>query len=63
MGQNISINRINFETIQKFIKNKNINDYLLINTLAYDNQECLIQETTSANNEVNIINNCLKTKK
>jgi len=65
MGQNISINRINFENIQKLIKNKNTNtnDYLLINTLANDNQECLILNTISANNEVEIINNYLKSNK
>ena len=63
MGQNISINRINFENIQKFIKNKNINNWLLINTLDSNDQECLILETTSANNEVDIINDCLKNKK
>lgn len=63
MGQNISINRINFENIQKFIKNKNINNYLLINTLDSNDQECLILETTTANNEVDIINDCLKNKK
>jgi len=60
MGQNISINRINYENIQKFIKNKDNNNLILINTLEATNQECLIYKTVNVNDEINIINDYLK---
>jgi len=60
MGQNISINRINYENIQKFIKNKDNNNLILINTLETTNQECLIYKTVNVNDEINIINDYLK---
>jgi hypothetical protein len=60
MGQNISINRINYENIQKFIKNKDNNNLILINTLETTNQECLIYKTVNVNDEINIINSYLK---
>ena len=60
MGQNISINRINYENIQKFIKNKDNNNLILINTLETTNQECLIYKTVNINDEINIINGYLK---
>ncbi len=62
MGQNISINRINYENIQKFIKNKDNNNLILINTLEATNQECLIYKTVNVNDEINIINDYLKKK-
>ena len=60
MGQNISINRINYENIQKFIKNKDNNNLILINTLETTNQECLIYKTVNINDEINKINGYLK---
>ena len=52
MGNTLSINKINFEDVQEAI-NK---DYILINTLNIDNQNCLINKTLSADNEVSTIN-------
>tara|TARA_Y100000768_G_scaffold388191_2_gene382696 strand:+ start:4329 stop:4742 length:414 start_codon:yes stop_codon:yes gene_type:complete len=61
MGQNISINRINYENIQRFIKNQdNNNNLILINTLETTNQDCLIYKTVNINDEINIINGYLK---
>jgi len=59
MGQNISINRINYENIQRFIKNHDNNNLILINTLEKTNQECLIYKTVNVNDEINIINDYL----
>jgi len=55
------LKKVNFEDIQECIKNKQ--KYLLINTLKKTEQSCLIQSTTSIENEVNIINECLKKHK
>jgi rhodanese-related sulfurtransferase len=55
------LKKVNFEDIQECIKNKQ--KYLLINTLKKTEQSCLIQSTTSIQNEVNIINKCLKKHK
>tara|TARA_Y100000389_G_C17464944_1_gene524697 strand:- start:202 stop:612 length:411 start_codon:yes stop_codon:yes gene_type:complete len=59
MGQNVSINRTNYENIQRFIKNKDNNNLILINTLETTNQECLIYKTVNVNDEINIINDYL----
>ena len=55
------IKKVNFEDIQECIKNKQ--KYLLINTLKKTEQKCLIQNTTSIENEEKIINECLKKQK
>ena len=57
MGNKQSINKINFEDVQYIQKhNKNV---LIINTLADNEQECLIKGTIDPINEVKIINNLL----
>jgi len=55
------LKKVNFEDIQECIKNKH--KYLLINTLKKTEQICLIQNTTSIENEEKIINECLKKQK
>ena len=55
------LKKVNFEDIQECIKNKQ--KYLLINTLKKTEQTCLIQNTTSIENEEKIINECLKKQK
>ena len=47
MGNQSSIQRLNFEDIQDTIKNKN--DYIIINTLSANIQECLIPNTIYIN--------------
>ena len=65
MGNNISnnisnINKLDPITLQTLINDKN---YILINTLSENNQNCLINKTILAKNEVNIINNYLSNNK
>ena len=54
MGNIQSINKINFEDIQKIIKN----DYnaIIINTLSINNQDCLIKKTIHGLEEENVLN-------
>jgi hypothetical protein len=59
MGNNNSINKVNFEYIQKCI-NYGSEKILLINTLDYGKQECLIKNSIHALKEEEILNNCLK---
>ena len=55
MGQTQSVSRkVNFEDIQ-YLLNKN-NQYILINTLSETEQDCLIKNTVSIDNEVKYIN-------
>jgi hypothetical protein len=56
----------NFEDVQHIITNNKNNithKTLLINVLKEYEQACLIKNTIDAKNEVNIINECLKTHK
>ena len=57
MGNQSSIQRLNFEDIQDSIKNKN--NHIIINTLSNNIQECLIPNTIHCKDEENIINNML----
>ena len=61
MGNSQSIRKINFEDVQYVIKNNEIN--LLINTLAENEQECLIKNTIQIHQEEAIINKYLKNTK
>ncbi len=55
MGQSQSVSKkVNFEDIQ-YLLNKN-NQYILINTLSSEEQDCLIKNTVSIENEVKYIN-------
>lgn len=63
MGIAQSINRINFEKTQNIInQNYNIN-YIIINTLNHNNQNCLIKNTIHAEKEESTINYYLKNNK
>tara|TARA_Y100000389_G_scaffold152291_1_gene152212 strand:- start:8486 stop:8887 length:402 start_codon:yes stop_codon:yes gene_type:complete len=57
MGNSISVNKINFEDMQKII---NDNDYILISTLPKDKQHCLILNTLNVDKEVSVFNDILK---
>ena len=61
MGNSQSIKKINFEDMQTIIKNPEI--YLLINTLPSEKQSCLIINTTSIDQEEQIINKYIKENK
>jgi len=56
MGGQQSINKINYEDVQYAIKN----NYIIINTLAENEQDLLISKTTNASCEVEIINSLIK---
>jgi len=58
MGNNQSIQKINYEDIQYVIKNPEM--YLLINTLKESEQHCIITNTKNMNQEVELLNNFLK---
>ena len=58
MGNTYSIRKINFEDMQKFMKD---NGCIIINTLPIDRQHCLITGTIDSNNETNTINHLIKT--
>jgi len=61
MGNQTSIQRINFEDIQQILKENN--KYILINTLPSDLKSCLIPNTTNINEEEILINNMIKSNK
>lgn len=61
MGNIKSINKINFEDIQKIIKN-NYNA-IIINTLSINNQDCLIVKTIHGSEEENVLNSYIKKDK
>ena len=56
MGNNLSINKINFEDMKHIQKNENS---IIINTMEPHNQDCLIEGTISIKNEENILNNLI----
>ena len=58
MGASQSIQKINFEDMQTVIKN--YESYLLINTLPFIEQDCLIFNTISCEKEEEIINRYIK---
>ena len=63
MGLVNSIQRINYEDIQYFIKNSENISFILINTLNENKQNCLIPNTIKCDKEEEIINNFLSKNK
>jgi hypothetical protein len=61
MGNIQSMKKINYEDMQTIIKNPEL--YLLINTLSISEQNCLIVNTTLAEEEEVIINKFMKQNK
>lgn len=62
MGNINSVQKVSFQELQEYIKT-GMKDNILINTLPEKHQDCLINYTIKANEEVNIINNLLKNDK
>ena len=61
MGNNKSIQKINFEDIQHAIKNHE--SHILLNTLNTNEQDCLLPNTILALEEENLINRLIKSGK
>jgi hypothetical protein len=59
MGNTQSINKTNFEDIQELLSTKP-EQYLLINTLKLEEQDCLILTTIPYNKEEPVINDYIK---
>ena len=57
MGNSLSIKKIGFEDIQYIFRSNK--DHIIISTLSEKEQGCLIKNTVSPNNEVDIINKAL----
>ena len=62
MGNTNSINKINFEFIQNIITSSSKN-YIIINTLDINNQDCLIKNTLSPSREIEAVNFYIKNNK
>ena len=62
MGNISSINKANYAYVQRCVHNAN-ETIILINTLPYDKQECVIKNTISASTEEELINKYLKSNK
>ena len=64
MGNTNSIKKISFKQMQNIINNNNINDnYIIINTLSINEQNCLIKNTLSPSKEVDEITKNLRDNK
>ena len=64
MGNSQSINKINFESVQNIINNNiTCGQFMIINTLENNNQNCLIKNTLSPEEEIGALNNYLKNNK
>jgi hypothetical protein len=61
MGNTQSMKKINYEDMQTIMKNPEV--YFIINTLPVSEQQCLIVNTTLANDEEIIINKFMKENK
>tara|TARA_E500000178_G_scaffold346396_1_gene397955 strand:- start:865 stop:1284 length:420 start_codon:yes stop_codon:yes gene_type:complete len=59
MGNNLSINKINFEDM-KYMQNDN--NCIIINTMDSNKQNCLIKGTLFINDEEKILNNLIQNK-
>jgi hypothetical protein len=64
MGNSKSINKINFESVQNIINNNiTCGQFMIINTLDNNNQDCLIKNTLSPEEEITTLNDYLKNNK
>jgi hypothetical protein len=59
-NQSSTYNKLSFKDMQEFINSNK--DVILLSTLKDSEQYCLISNTISCNNEVELINNCLNKK-
>lgn len=62
MGQNNCIQKCNFEDIQSVCNDSNVRDFILINTIPYKEQTCLIKNTIPVEEEEEKINLLINSK-
>ena len=63
INQSRSINKLNFESVQNIINKNTAETFIVISTLANDNQDCLIKNTISPEKEIQLLNYYLKENK
>ena len=60
LNQSHSVNKLNFESVQSIINKNTIQQFLIINTLENNNQDCLIKNTITPEKEIELLNYYLK---
>ncbi len=60
MGNSQSVQKINYEDMQNLSSNAN---NIIINTLPQHDQKCLIKNTLNVDDEINVLNECMKKDK
>tara|TARA_B100000902_G_C27316139_1_gene921433 strand:+ start:364 stop:774 length:411 start_codon:yes stop_codon:yes gene_type:complete len=63
INQSQTINKLNFESVQNIINKNTKETFLIISTLANDNQNCLIKNTITPEKEIELLNYYLKENK
>jgi hypothetical protein len=64
MGSTQSIHKLNYQDMQNIVNNNTTNGkYLIINTLDINNQDCLIKNTLSPENEIIELNKYINKNK
>jgi 23S rRNA pseudoU1915 N3-methylase RlmH len=63
LNQSHSVNKLNFESVQNIINKNTTQQFLIINTLENNNQDCLIKNTITPEKEIELLNYYLKENK
>ena len=63
INQSHNVNKINFESVQNIINKNTTQQFIIINTLENNNQDCLIKNTITPEKEIELLNYYLKEDK
>ena len=63
LNQSHSVNKLNFESVQNIINKNTTQQFIIINTLENNNQDCLIKNTITPEKEIELLNYYLKENK
>ena len=63
VNQSHSVNKLNFESVQNIINKNTSQQFVIINTLENNNQDCLIKNTITPEKEIELLNYYLKENK
>ena len=63
INQSHSVNKLNFESVQNIINKNTRQQFIIINTLENNNQDCLIKNTITPEKEIELLNYYLKENK